>query len=220
MEITLIGQTDNPVQVCACAAHGCTHTIAKMPDDFGYTDSGNLVNRVIEYGHESIAEMAIFTFKIDGLSRAASHQLVRHRMFSYAQQSLRYCQVDTESEWYVLPESIKADLALKNNYTFLMKQLGQEYNRLLACGIKPEDARSILPHSTKTNIVMTGNARAWREFLQQRMCIKAQKEIQTMAVEIYKHLLFIAPPLFQGAFPHCGSKGECKTCKGYHNGND
>ena len=220
MEIRLIGQTRNPVQVCACAAHGCTQTTTKMPKDFGRTESGNLVNKVIEYGHESIAEMAIFAFKIDGLSRAASHQLVRHRMFSYAQQSLRYCQIDTESEWYVIPENIKVDLTLKNNYNSLMGQIGQEYNRLLACGIKPEDARSILPHSTKTNIVMAGNARAWRDFLQQRMCIKAQAEIQTIAIEIYKQLLFTAPPLFQGTFPQCGSKGECKTCEGYRHGND
>lgn len=222
MKVTLAGMTGSPVKVCAAAAWVCTHEKPKNPDDFSLQQAGDLCARVIAMGHYGIAEHASFTFCIEGISLVCSHQLVRHRLASYCQRSLRYNQLsgDSQQEYYATPSSI-SDTSCEGKfenvggiYANSERTALSTYQQLLRCNVPQEDARYCLPTSTLTNILMTMNARAWRDFLQQRMCLKAQAEIGELANAIYKILIEQAPPLFQGKFPNCGQKGECKGCKG------
>lgn len=118
--------------------------------------------RCFELGHMSVFEHVSVTWRIEGISRACSHQLVRHRLASFCQQSQRYVKVGTDSDWYVTPPSIKNDDRMRDQYDNAMWQCAQCYQSLLDNGMKPEDARFALPEATKTAIVATMNLRSSR----------------------------------------------------------
>lgn len=143
-------------------------------------------------GHMSVFEHVSATWRIEGISRACSHQLVRHRLASYCQQSQRYAKVETDSmDWYVIPPSIREDDMKCVEYEAAMHQCAKHYNSLLKRGVKPEDARFALPEATKTAIVATMNLREFASFYAARTDKAAQWEIRELAEEMMASLYYL-----------------------------
>ena len=142
-----------------------------------------------DLGHMSVFEHVSVTWRIEGISRACSHQLVRHRLASYCQQSQRYVKVWTDSlDWYVIPPSISENDRMCVEYDVAMRQCAEHYNSLLKKGVKPEDARFALPEATKTAIVATMNLREFASFYALRTDKAAQWEIRELAEEMLGEL--------------------------------
>lgn len=145
--------------------------------------SSRRVKTCYDGGHMSVFEHASATFKVEGISRACSHQLVRHRLASYSQLSQRYTKVDTSTQdWYVVPPQFKHDHP--NEFRDHMEQCAVEYYGALIAGIRPEDARYLLPEATKTTITVTMNLRELYHFLDLRQVNAAQWEIHELADKV------------------------------------
>jgi len=166
------------------------------------------IRKVTGYGHASVIEHASFTFSIEDVSRGMTHQLVRHRIASYSQQSQRYVAYDT-LEKYVTPPSIVCSSQAKKTFDDALENISEAYRKLLKMGIPKEDARFILPNAAKTNIVVTMNARELRHFFNLRCCARAQWEIREVAVEMLKQAKKAAPALFENCGPTCVELGYC-----------
>lgn len=148
-----------------------------------------------------------FTFAIEGVSRVLTHQLVRHRIASYSQQSQRYVKEhDFET---IVPPSIAKNPAAKAKFDALMAEIQDLYNEFTAAGVLAEDARYILPNATETKIVCTFNARSLLNFFSLRCCTRAQWEIRALANEMLRQVKDVAPVIFENAGPTCVSEGVC-----------
>lgn len=144
----------------------------------------------INMGHTSVLEHVSVTFRISDVSRSLTHQLVRHRLASFVQQSQRYVRLDLDGNgWYVTPPSIAADKHLEFQYDEQMAASAGAYKSLLEHGIRPEDARFVLPEATKTEIVMTMNLRELQSFYALRSDAHAQWEIRGLAHAMREVLL-------------------------------
>jgi thymidylate synthase (FAD) len=170
------------------------------------------IRRVTGYGHASVIEHASFTFSIEDVSRALTHQLVRHRIASYTQQSQRYVTYDT-LEKYVTPRSIADNPEAKRVFDETLERISEAYQSLLKMKIPKEDARFILPNAAKTNIIVTMNARELRHFFNLRCCARAQWEIREVAVEMLRQARKAAPALFENCGPTCVELGWCTEGK-------
>ncbi|MBN1583657.1 MAG: FAD-dependent thymidylate synthase [Anaerolineae bacterium] len=148
----------------------------------------------IKEGHESIIEHASATFEISGISRAASHQLVRHRIASYSQESQRYVDM-SDPEW-VVPPDIAASQEAADLWDKATDQVRQVYRQLRELGIKKEDARFLLPNAAATRIVVTMNFRELLHVFRIRISPHAQWEIRAMCVQMLTSLLPHAPNVF------------------------
>ncbi|RJS81281.1 FAD-dependent thymidylate synthase [Candidatus Bathyarchaeota archaeon] len=195
-----------------CGAAALTSTKSGSPSEiFEKMDlekARQIIKRVTGYGHASVIEHASFTFSIEGVSRAMTHQLVRHRIASYTQQSQRYVTYDT-LEKYVTPPSIEENSEAKRIFNSALKKISETYHKLLEMGIPKEDARFILPNAAKTNIIVTMNARELRHFFNLRCCRRSQWEIRQVAIEMLKQAKNAAPSLFENAGPSCVELGYC-----------
>jgi thymidylate synthase (FAD) len=170
------------------------------------------IRKVTGYGHASVIEHASFTFSIEDVSRAMTHQLVRHRIASYTQQSQRYVTYDTV-EKYVTPPSIACNAEARKAFDQVLEHISEAYQKLLKMGIPKEDARFILPNAAKTNIIVTMNARELRHFFNLRCCTRAQWEIREVAVEMLRQAKKAAPALFENCGPTCVELGYCTEGK-------
>ena len=193
MEIVLVSYTRNPEELCAKAMRSC-RTAGALHEFNLDKPAEYYIALVKKTGHLSVLEHTSFTFSVKGISRACSHQLVRHRLASYSQQSQR--SVDpTQEEWYVTPESIaKTDLFA---YQVAMSKIKEYYNKLQRLGVPNEDARYLLPNATKTNIVITMNARELLHFFELRLEKSAQWEIRQMALLMLQEVQKVAPNIFK-----------------------
>jgi len=171
-----------------------------------------IIRRVTGYGHTSVIEHACFTFSIEGVSRAMTHQLIRHRIASYTQQSQRYVTYNT-LENYVIPPSIRDNKEAKKLFDETLAKISEVYQKLLRMNIPKEDARFILPNAAKTNIIVTMNARELRHFFNLRCCMRAQWEIREVAIEMLRQVKKVAPALFENAGPSCVELGYCPEGK-------
>ena len=178
MNVTIVTATKDPIDVISLAAGTC----------YGKEDvSPKRVRNCFNGGHMSVFEHASATFDIDGISRACSHQLVRHRLASFSQRSQRYCKVDVESDdWYVVPPAFESDApdsylgeSPRKLFDKGMVNAAWAYQDALNAGIRPEDARFLLPEATKTRIMVTMNCRELFHFLDLRQGKGAQWEILT-----------------------------------------
>ncbi|MCP4231315.1 MAG: FAD-dependent thymidylate synthase, partial [bacterium] len=154
---------------------------------------------------------ASFTFGVDGISRTASHQLVRHRVASYSQQSQRYVTFDQNNE-YVTPPSIAERPEIKKRFEDAVTDIYALYGELIDSGLPPEDARFILPNAACTKIIITMNARELLHFFRLRGCERAQWEIRDMAIRMVKLAKDAAPVIFKDAGPAC-VKDKCSEGK-------
>ena len=212
MNVKLIGFTPNPEKIPAMAAK-LTHSKTK-PEELDKTSDKELdviLKQVLNLGHTSVIEHTNFTFAISDVSRSLTHQLVRHRIASYAQQSQRY--VDFKEPCYVTPPKIEKNKEMKKAYDKTMKNIWKEYNKLLEMGIPAEDARFVLPNAACTNIIVTMNARSLMNFFELRCCLHAQWEIRKLANKMLTEVKKTAPTIFKNAGPACKTKKICPENK-------
>jgi len=214
LKVTLLRYTTDAELLCGAAA--LTSTKSGTPSEFlKKIDSETaklIIKRVVGYGHASVIEHASFTFSIEGVSRAMTHQLVRHRIASFTQQSQRYVTYDT-LEKYVTPSSIENIAEARKIYDETLEKISDAYQKLLDLKIPKEDARFILPNAAKTNIIVTMNARELHHFFNLRCCARAQWEIREAAIEMFKQAKKAAPALFENAGPSCVELGFCPEGK-------
>jgi len=201
MRVRLVAHTPEPEKVVAEAAQSChSDRYPKLATE----QVEGILGFVLGRGHRSVLEHASFTFSVEGLSRACSHQLVRHRAASYSQQSQRHVRARA----YVTPPSIaRSDQGLKM-YEEAMNKNWEIYELLVKAGIPLEDARYVLPNATQTAIVITMNARELLHFFELRLCLKSQWEIRNLAGGMLREAKKVAPLLFEGSGPPC-KRGVC-----------
>lgn len=156
--------------------------------------SAKFLRSRIDEGHESIIEHASVTFDIRDISRSCSHQLVRHRIASYSQESQRY--VDMSAPEFVVPPSIADNPEAVAIWAECMGQVSQTYHRLRTLGVRKEDARFVLPNATCTRIIVTMNMRSLRHFFSVRCDRSAQWEIRALALEMLRQVNELAPAVF------------------------
>ncbi len=215
MQVKLVAYTPEPERTAAAAARLCYSDISAtaLLDELTPQQVDRLISMVIENGHLSTIEHVSFTFAIDGLSRASSHQLVRHRLASFSQQSQRYVALrDAE---FVTPPSIAARPDLLEKYLHAVKDLNAIYEEFLKAGIKAEDARYILPNATATRLVMTMNARELMHVSGLRLCRRSQWEIRQLFTKVKAEVAAVAPGIAKHLEPKCIRLGYCdehETC--------
>lgn len=209
MNIELLSYTPDPEKVVALAARLCysPSSISELQQKLEAADVESFLDKIMSLGHHSVLEHAAFTFGIEGISRVTSHQLVRHRIASFSQQSQRY--VSHKDEFTsIMPDTIADNVEARQIFAFMSETVHKAYAQLVDMGIPPEDARYILPNATETKIVMSMNARELLHFFALRCCQRAQWEIREMAVEMLRVVKKVAPAIFRVAGPGC-VKGPC-----------
>lgn len=221
LKVELLAYTPAPDIQVARAARLCYYgyDIAKLKEVMTPEKSAELVEKLTSMGHASPIEHAVFTFGIEGVSRALTHQLVRHRIASYSQQSQRY--VNGKQFGYIIPPAIEANPNLKVAYENFMKECQTMYEALVSNGIEKEDARMVLPNGCDTKIIVTMNARSLMNFFQHRCCNRAQWEIRRLAWKMLRLCKEVAPELFKHAGPDCWTCNRCNeedmSCKRPYN---
>lgn len=204
LNVVLLSYTENPEKIIARAGRLCyfRSNISDLEKEMTEKKIKEMLTRLAKSGHLSAFEHASFTFGIEGISRACSHQLVRHRIASYSQQSQRYV-VFKENFNYITPKSIEKNQSAKEIFKNFIKFSKDTYDKLLSLGIDKEDARYVLPNATETKIVVTMNARELLHFFSLRLCRRAQWEIREMAKLMLKRVREVCPIIFQDAGPEC-----------------
>jgi thymidylate synthase (FAD) len=232
MKVELIAHTMQPEVIVAAAAKLCYSktSAGEIMNNMDEAAVSKFISHLVELGHESPIEHVSFTFAIEGVSRTLTHQLVRHRLASYSQQSQRYVKLDQFE--YIIPPAIASDNAAKAVFLDAMRKDQEAYNKLveilkekaygdyLEMGYSEkkalrsaekkaiEDARYVFPNATETKIVVTMNARSLKNFFKHRCCERAQWEIRDLATEMLRIVRGVAPALFNDAGPGCVS-GPC-----------
>jgi thymidylate synthase (FAD) len=204
LKVVLLAYTQQPEEVVARAGRLCyfPDNISKLKKAVNKKKAVEMIARLAESGHFSTFEHAVFTFGIEGISRACSHQLVRHRIASYSQQSQRYVAFGDNFN-YIIPPSIAKDKRLKKKFEETVLFVKRFYDELVNSGIHKEDARYILPNASETKIIVTMNARELLHFFTLRLCRRAQWEIREMAKKMLSEVKKVAPNIFCNAGPEC-----------------
>jgi len=204
MKVKLIRHTPEPEKLVAIAARLCYSPVGveDLDEQLDLESAQKLVRFVIKSGHLSTTEHVYFTFGIEGISRVLSHQLVRHRIASFNQQSQRYVKFKENYE-YIVPDSIKQNKKINEKYNSFVSEIHKFYEEMLNDGIEAEDARYILPNSSETKMIVTMNARELLHFFTVRCCNRAQTEIKDLAILMLKNVKKAAPAVFENAGPNC-----------------
>ena len=213
MQVELLYHTPDPERAIATAARlcyapvGASELMETMPDD----KVRSVLRTVISSGHLSTLEHASYTFAVDGVSRALTHQLVRHRLASYNQQSQRYVKF-TNGLACVKPDSVKENPEVEAVFDQAIEAAVAAYQKLLEAGVPAEDARYLLPNAAESKIVITMNVRELLHFFNLRCCNRAQWEIRDMAHRMLELARPTAPYIFADAGPGC-VRGRCPEGK-------
>jgi len=232
LKVKLMAHTPNPDAIVAAAAKLCYSPVGvdgimeKLTDE----EVAKFVNHLVSMGHESPIEHVSFTFAIEGISRSCSHQIVRHRIASFSQQSQRYVKLD-QFEYIIPPEieniplaktifikhmeesqkaysNLEGLLFLKHYEELLDKGISAKKAKSQAEKMSIEDARYVFPNACETKMVTTMNARSLYNLFSKRCCERAQWEIRAVANEMLKLVKEVAPVLFKNAGAPC-TKGKC-----------
>lgn len=213
MRVKLISYTPEPEKVCALAMRLCHYqgNIEELEEKLTQSEISRLLKKAKVLQHLSIFEHASFNFYIEGISRVTTHQLVRHRIASYSQQSQRYVKLRDE---YVIPETIEKDEKRSNIYKEVLEKAFSAYEELVKLGVPKEDARYLLPQAVESKIIVTMNARELLHFFTLRTCNSAQWEIRELAWKMLELVKEVAPTIFLDAGPPCfrGACPEGKNC--------
>lgn len=201
MKVELIHYTTNPVEAIERAASTCYDS---------QTTDGRIMRHCYKSGHHSVLEFADFSFRISGVSRALTHQLVRHRMASYAQRSQRYCVEDGFE--FVTPSSVAKNEKSNAVYQQTIETIKKAYAELLEMGVAAEDARMLLPNACCTEICVKMNLRELIHFCNERLCACAQWEIRAMTREMVKAVVEVAPQLKEFLVPKCEVHAPYSFC--------
>ena len=231
-KVTLITHTPDPEMTIASAARLCYSpaTIAQVQEKLTPEKAGEFVEMLAGLGHQSPIEHAVFTFGIEGVSRALLAQITRHRIASFSVQSQRYVR-ENDFEVVVPPQIAEVPEA-REEFELAMQESIAHYQKiaellkarrekeLLAEGLSPkaaasraektaiEDARFVLPNACDTKLIVTMNARSLMNFFELRCCQRAQWEIRELADEMLRLVNEVAPALFARSGPPCVS-GAC-----------
>jgi len=195
MKVEILAFTPNPELLIEDAARICYDSFEKKAPG----SHVRIIDHLIRSGHESVLEHSSVTYRVSGVSRALTHQLVRHRLASYSQRSQRYVKESEPN--YVTPPSIKdnkTNIGISSQFRMAqavfndsMKHAWDTYNELLKMGIKGEDARFVLPNACCSEIIITMNFRELRHFFKLRTSKHAQWEIRDMAKEMWNQVMRI-----------------------------
>lgn len=209
MRVTLVNYTPNPELTIAAAARSSAshYTVEELWGKLNSHQVANLLQQLLESGHLSPFEHASFTFSIQGVSRVTSHQLVRHRIASYTQQSQRYVKLSEKR--YITPPTISKQNMLVSKYHQVVEAAYELYSQMLEAGIPAEDARYILPQAVETQLVMTMNARELLHACSLRLCLRAQWEILELFEKIKAEVEKVAPAIGAELKPKCYRLGYC-----------
>ena len=209
MQVTLVNYTPNPeLTIVATARSSASQlTMEELWHKLNSQQISDLLKQLLDSGHLSTFEHASFTFNIQGISRVTSHQLVRHRLASYTQQSQRY--VTLKNHRYVTPPTIAEQAGLRTQYQQAIENAHQLYFQMLEAGIPMEDARYIMPQAIETQMVMTMNARELLHACSLRLCLRAQWEIMELFEIIKTEIEKVAPYLGAELKPKCYQLGYC-----------
>ena len=209
MRVEVLAHTPEPERVVALAARLCYSEagVKTLLGRLDRTEVARLIDLLQERGHESPFEHASFTFAIEGISRACSHQLVRHRLASFSQQSQRW--VSMRRAEFVVPPSVARDGRAKEVFEGFLEQAESAYRTLVALGVPREDARYVLPNACTTRLVLTMNARELLHVFRLRCCQRSQWEIRALAYMMLKKCREVAPLLFARAGAPCDVDGSC-----------
>ena len=178
MKIEVLDLTKNSCQLIERAARACYNS-APNPET-----RRKFLQGLVRSGHESPIEHAKLTIEVSDVSRAFTHQLVRHRLMSFSQASQRYIKFSGDIDNFIVPEDILNNEEAKIVYGKALSEIMDGYNKLCELGIKREDARMLLPNSSETKIVVTANFREWRHFFEVRCDKHAQWEIRRFALSL------------------------------------
>ena len=199
IRVRLLWYTPNPEFTVALAMRRCYS--AKPIEDLekelasrpGY--ERDLIAKALKDETFDVIEHAVFMFEIEGISRVCSHQLVRHRIASYDQESQRFSAVERED--FVIPPSVQSNPAALSLYEEYIKSSVEAFRKLKELEVPKEDARFILPQSIGTKLVVTANARSLMHFFWQRTATQAQWEIRELAELMLKECKQVAPSIFK-----------------------
>lgn len=219
LKVRLLEYTPNPEKIIASAAKLCYSSsgVEDIMENLTGESTERFLNMLMSYGHESPLEHVSFTFAIEGVSRSLTHQLVRHRIASYSQQSQRYVKLNQFE--YIIPPEIEKDEKAREIFINSMKQSQKAYDDLadilkdkyINQGMTSinaekkaiEDARYVFPNACETKIIVTMNARSLTNFFKHRCCNRAQWEIRALAEEMLFQVKKVAPVLFKYCGPSC-----------------
>ncbi|MBI2907782.1 MAG: FAD-dependent thymidylate synthase [Chloroflexi bacterium] len=209
MHVGLISYTPDPEGVIAAAARISVSNVSALDLKEKQTPErvAGLLKYLLSAGHLSPFEHASFTFAIDGISRVTSHQLVRHRLASYTQQSQRY--VSFKKLDFVTPNTIAAKPDWLAKYNEAVQNAHRLYCEMLDAGIPAEDARYILPNAAETRLVMTMNARELMNAAGLRLCLRAQWEIIQLFDYVKREVEKVAPLIAEQLQAKCYRLGYC-----------
>jgi thymidylate synthase (FAD) len=237
MKVKLLSYTPEPEKLVATAAKLCysSSDIESLRDGLTEDKISGFIDMLASIGHESVMEHVCFTFGVEGISRACSHQLVRHRIASYSQKSQRY--VNENGFEFITPPAIEEVPEAKEEYDRVISEITESYEKLVklltdkhieeftaqgldeksarskASKLANEDARFILPNACETKIVVTMNIRSLFNFFRHRCCNRAQWEIRAVADEMLRLCMESAPNIFGHAGPSCVVTGKCPEGK-------
>ncbi len=232
LDVKLLSYTPEPLSVIYAAFRQCyykgfvgTMFEQLLNGEISKEKQSEFITEILATGHASPLEHVSFTFAISGVSRALTHQLVRHRIASYSQQSQRY--VDAKNMDYVVPPAIAKNPKILSRYTDFMANMMATYeeikNMLEEDGrgsLAKEDARMVLPQATSSNIVVSMNCRSLFNFFEHRCCTRAQWEIRNCANKMLAECKKVLPEIFNHAGAKCERikfcpEGEKFTCGKY-----
>lgn len=232
MKVKLLAHTPEPEKVISMAAKLCYSQVGvdEIEQNLTQESIDKFLNMLVSIGHESPIEHVTFTFGIEGISRSCSHQIVRHRIASFSQQSQRYVKLDQFE--YIIPPEIEKNAEAKKIFIESMNKCQEDYDKLVEILFKKhyqdlldkgvsekkaksqaekksiEDARYVFPNACETKMVFTINARSLYNFFHHRCCERAQWEIRELATQMLKLVREVAPTLFNNVGPNC-LNGPC-----------
>ena len=213
MNVELLQYPDNPERAVATAARLCYAPVGakELMETMPPERVQSVLSTIMKSGHFSTLEHVSYTFAVDGVSRALTHQLVRHRLASFNQQSQRYVKF-TEGVETVKPDTVSRDEEANRIFDEAINAVLEGYQKLLDAGIPAEDARYLLPNAAETKIVITMNIRELLHFFGLRCCNRAQWEIREMAHRMLALVKPTAPYIFMDAGAPC-VRGTCPEGK-------
>lgn len=229
MKVEIIANTPNPDEVIAQAAKLCYSQVGvnEIKEKLTKENTDKFLKMLMSFSHASPLEHASFTFAVEGVSRTLTHQLVRHRIASYSQQSQRYVKLDNFE--YIIPPAIAENEEVLKIYREIMEKDKEAYGKISELLIKDkarkyieagldeekaykkvekesiEDARYVFPNACETKIVFTMNVRTLLHFFELRCCNRAQWEIRELATKMLIECKKVSPILFGNAGPACVS---------------
>ena len=213
MRVELLYHTPDPERAVATAARLCYASVgaSELMESMPAERMRSVLKTIMDSGHYSTLEHASYTFAIEGVSRALTHQLVRHRLASYNQQSQRYVKFKNGVE-VVKPHTVCESPEAEAIFDEAVSAATEAYQKLLAAGIPAEDARYLLPNAAESKIVVTMNIREILHFFEHRCCNRAQWEIRELAHAMLELVRPTAPYIFADAGAPC-VHGTCPEGK-------